>query len=94
MKRMDEAGYHPYYLYRQKRIMGNGSNIGFSREGHDNLYNMIMMEEIHSVLGVGMSSTTKLVDKKGKTIRKFSNFRNMRDYTDRFGEIIGKKKRY
>lgn len=94
MKRMDMAGYHPYYLYRQKRIMGNGSNIGFSREDHDNLYNMIMMEEIHSVLGVGMSSTTKLVDKTGKTIRKFSNFRNMRDYTERFGEIIGKKKRY
>lgn len=94
MKRMEEAGYHPYYLYRQKRIMGNGSNIGFSREGHDNLYNMIMMEEIHSVIGVGMSSTTKLVDKTGKTIRKFSNFRNMRDYTKRFGEIIDKKKRH
>lgn len=94
MKRMAEAGYHPYYLYRQKRIMGNGSNIGFSREGHDNLYNMIMIEEIHSVIGVGMSSTTKLVDETGKTVSKFSNFRNMRDYTDRFGEIIDKKKKH
>ena len=89
-----ERGYRPYYLYRQKRILGNGSNIGYAKEGTESLYNMIMMEEIHSVIGVGMSATTKLVDRKGKTIRKFSNFRNMRDYTDRFGEVLRKKAKY
>ncbi|MDD7363344.1 MAG: coproporphyrinogen dehydrogenase HemZ [Peptoniphilus sp.] len=94
MKRMREADYHPYYLYRQKRIMGNGSNIGFARGDTESLYNMIMMEEIHSVIGVGMSSTSKLVDRHGKTIRKFSNFRNLRDYTDRFGEVLAKKSKF
>lgn len=94
MKRMEQAGYHPYYLYRQKRIMGNGSNIGFAKGDTESLYNMIMMEEIQSVIGVGMSSTTKLVDDKGRTLRKFSNFRNMRDYTDRFGEVLAKKSEF
>ena len=94
MNYLVERGYRPYYLYRQKRILGNGSNIGYAKEGTESLYNMIMMEEIHSVIGVGMSATTKLVDREGKTIRKFSNFRNMRDYTDRFGEVLRKKAMY
>lgn len=94
MNYLMERGYRPYYLYRQKRILGNGSNIGYAKEGTESLYNMIMMEEIHSVIGVGMSATTKLVDRNGKTIRKFSNFRNMRDYTDRFGEVLRKKAKY
>ena len=55
---------------------------------------MIKMEEIHTVVGVGMSATTKLVDSAGNTIRKFSNFRNMRDYTDRFDEVLKKKAKY
>lgn len=94
MNYLTDKGYRPYYLYRQKRILGNGSNIGYAKEGTESLYNMIMMEEIHSVIGVGMSATTKLVDRDGKTIRKFSNFRNMRDYTDRFGEVLRKKAMY
>lgn len=94
MNYLTDKGYRPYYLYRQKRILGNGSNIGYAKEGTESLYNMIMMEEIHSVIGVGMSATTKLVDRNGKTIRKFSNFRNMRDYTDRFGEVLRKKAMY
>ncbi|MDQ0507859.1 oxygen-independent coproporphyrinogen-3 oxidase [Peptoniphilus ivorii] len=92
--RLKAAGYIPHYLYRQKRILGNGSNIGYSLPGYESLYNMIMMEEIHSVIGVGMSATTKLVDASGKTVMKFSNFRNLRDYTDRFGEVVRKKSKY
>ncbi|MDY3119186.1 MAG: coproporphyrinogen dehydrogenase HemZ [Peptoniphilus sp.] len=91
---LKEKGYRPYYLYRQKRILGNGSNIGYAKVGKECLYNMIMMEEIHTVIGVGMSATTKLVNREGKTLRKFSNFRNMRDYTDRFGEVLRKKAMY
>ena len=94
MKFLEEEGYHPYYLYRQKRILGNGANIGYAKEGTESFYNMIMMEEIHTVVGVGMSATTKLVDCKGNTIRKFSNFRNMRDYTVRFNEVLKKKAKY
>ena len=94
MKFLETRGYHPYYLYRQKRILGNGANIGYAKEGTESFYNMVMMEEIHTVVGVGMSATTKLVDSAGNTIRKFSNFRNMRDYTDRFDEVLKKKAKY
>ena len=40
-----EAGYHPYYLYRQKNILGNQENVGYALPGFESLYNIIIMEE-------------------------------------------------
>ena len=59
-----EAGYIPYYMYRQKNTVGNLENVGFALPGHECLYNIYMMEEIHSVFAVGASSVTRLVKYK------------------------------
>jgi len=55
------AGYAPYYLYKQKNTAANLENAGFSKNGHECLYNIFMMEEIHTVFGIGASAMTKLV---------------------------------
>jgi oxygen-independent coproporphyrinogen-3 oxidase len=55
------AGYKPYYMYRQKNTVNNLENVGFAREGHEGLYNVFMMEEAQTVLGVGAGAVTKLV---------------------------------
>lgn len=55
------AGYLPYYLYRQKNTVGNFENVGFCLPGAEGLYNILMMEELHSVFAVGASAVTKLV---------------------------------
>ena len=57
------AGYIPYYMYRQKNTVGNYENVGFSKEGHEGLYNIYMMEEIHSIFSAGAGAVTKLVDR-------------------------------
>lgn len=56
------SGYKPYYMYRQKNTVGNLENVGFSREGHEGLYNIYMMEEIQTIFAVGAGAVTKLVD--------------------------------
>ena len=56
------AGYVPYYMYRQKNTVGNYENVGFSKPGHEGLYNIYMMEEIHSIFASGAGAVTKLVD--------------------------------
>ena len=56
------AGYKPYYMYRQKNTVGNLENVGFSREGHEGLYNIYMMEEIQTIFAVGAGAVSKLVD--------------------------------
>lgn len=58
------AGYKPYYIYRQKNTVGNLENVGFALEGHEGYYNVFMMEELHTVFGVGAGAVTKIVDKE------------------------------
>lgn len=73
-----QAGYIPYYMYRQKNTVGNYENVGFSKPGHEGLYNIYMMEEIHSIFAAGAGAVTKLVDRKGscgsgRTIERLFN---------------------
>lgn len=58
---LTDAGYLPYYMYRQKNTVGNLENVGYAKPGHEGLYNIYMMEEVHTVFAAGASSVTKLV---------------------------------
>ena len=59
------AGYKPYYMYRQKNTVGNLENVGFSKEGHEGIYNILMMEEVQTIFAVGAGAVSKLVDYQG-----------------------------
>ena len=61
------AGYKPYYMYRQKNTVGNLENVGYSLDGKAGMYNIFMMEELHSIFSVGAGAVTKLVDFKRPT---------------------------
>jgi len=65
-----QEGYIPYYMYRQKNTVGNYENVGFSLEGHEGLYNIYMMEEIHSIFAAGAGAVGKLVDNTGECCNK------------------------
>ena len=55
-------GYQPYYMYRQKNTVGNYENVGFALDGYKGLYNIYMMEEIHSIFACGAGAVSKFVD--------------------------------
>ncbi len=80
---------HPYYLYRQKNMAGNQDNVGYALTGKECLYNILMMEEKHSVYGIGAGASTKLVLNKAednfkqndkKRIIRTENVKNLNDY--------------
>ena len=58
---LKENGWLPYYLYRQKNIVGNVENVGYAKAGKENLYNVLMMEEYSTVFACGAGAITKLV---------------------------------
>lgn len=93
-KMTKENGYKPYYMYRQKRMMGNGENIGYSKEGNESIYNIVMMEEKESVLGFGMCSTSKFFYPEINRVEKVMQFRNLEDYINKNHETLIKKKKY
>ena len=85
------AGYAPYYLYRQGRIMGNQENVGWAKDGHDGLYNVFMMDETHTVLGCGAGAVTKLKCPEGEHLERIFNYKFPYEYIDRFEEMLRRK---
>ena len=64
-EKLRAADYAPYYLYRQKFMSGGFENVGWSREGYINLYNICIMEELCSIVAMGGGGSTKLVRRDG-----------------------------
>ena len=72
-ERLKGAGYSPYYLYRQKFMSGGFENVGWTKEGHINIYNVCIMEELCPIIALGGGGSTKLIAKgSGKNIRLFA----------------------
>ena len=80
----------PYYLYRQKNMAGNFENVGYAREGKEGIYNILIMEEVQSILALGAGASTKLVDKDH--IERIENVKDIKNYIERIEEMIQRKK--
>lgn len=88
----NEEGYLPYYMYRQKQILGNLENIGYTKLSKECIYNISMMEEKETIIGFGLGAVTKIYYPSEDKIKRIPNFKSLHDYTDRISEIIQKKK--
>lgn len=89
-QKLPEMGYRPYYMYRQKNTVGNLENVGYAREGKENLYNILIMDETQTILGAGCAASTKLVEENGK-ITRVHNYKFPYEYIHRFDKLMGKK---
>lgn len=87
-----EAGLNPYYLYRQKNMAGNFENVGYAREGKEGIYNILIMEEVQSILALGAGASTKLVYAADR-IERIENVKDIRSYILRIDEMIERKKK-
>ncbi len=88
----DEAGYYPYYLYRQKGTVESLENTGFCKPGKEGIYNVFIMDETHSILATGAGGVTKLKDPHGPKIERIFNFKFPYEYVDRFDLMNERKK--
>ena len=70
---LDQAGYEPYYMYRQKGTLQNLENTGYTKPGFAGLYNIYIMEEVHTILSAGAGGSTKLVAPCGHIKRIFNH---------------------
>lgn len=76
------GGWMPYYLYRQKNIVGNAENVGYAKPGTENLYNVLMMEEYSTVFSCGAGAITKLVNGTRDQICRLANQKYPYEYLD------------
>lgn len=84
--------YKPYYLYRQKNMVGNLENIGWCRQGFESLYNIYIMEEVQTILAMGAGASTKLVSLDPRRLERVFNYKFPLEYDKHFDLMISRKK--
>ena len=87
-----EMGLHPYYLYRQKNILGNLENIGYCKPGKESIYNIQIMEEKQTILALGAGAVTKVVYPEENRLERAFNVKSVEDYLARVDEMVERKK--
>ncbi len=96
-------GMKPYYLYRQKNMVGNLENVGFAVPGKEGIYNILIMEEVQTIMACGAGTVSKRVrtdiveqneTAEGKAPRAITRCDTVKDaatYIDRIDQMIQRK---
>jgi oxygen-independent coproporphyrinogen-3 oxidase len=87
--RLEELGFVPYYLYRQKNIASHLENVGFALPGTFCYYNIASIAETEPVLGVGAGAVSKLVSHN--SIETLNNPRDPNQYLERRATLVRRK---
>lgn len=77
-------GYVPYYLYRQKNMLGNLENVGYALPGHESIYNIMIMEEQQTIIGLGCGASSKFIHPQTGKITHFANPKDPKSYNDSY----------
>ena len=85
-----EHHYSPYYLYRQKNILGNLENVGYALQNQESIYNIMIMEERQTIIGLGCGAASKFIDSSGK-ITHFANPKDPKTYNESFEKYTAEK---
>lgn len=86
-----EAGYLPYYMYRQKYMTENLENVGFCKPGFPCVYNIGIMEEVSDILACGTNAISKRISDDGSRIERSANAKDVITYIQRNGDYLAKK---
>ena len=86
-----EQGYIPYYMYRQKYMKANMENIAFAMQGSFCLYNIQMIEERQTIIGMGGGAASKFVQTGDWSLSSVHNPKNPKTYCESVEKLIKRK---
>ncbi|MDE7082358.1 MAG: coproporphyrinogen dehydrogenase HemZ [Clostridia bacterium] len=88
---LTQAGYEPYYLYRQKYQAGGLENVGWAKPDKVCVYNVDTMEEISSNIAVGANGISKRYFSDEDRIERYAAPKDIPTYINKINEIILKR---
>lgn len=91
MELAKKLGLKPYYMYRQKNMVGNMENLGYSKEGNECIYNIQMIEDKQTIIALGADAVTKVVFLEEDRIERFGNIKDIKEYSNRIEEMVNGK---
>ena len=72
-------------------MSGSLENVGWCLPGKESVYNIIMMEELQTVVSIGGGGVTKLVDRQSGQIVRPPNPKYPHDYLAARDKILAQK---
>ncbi len=91
---LSSAGYRPYYIYRQKHQTGALENVGWCLPGKHSIYNIRIMEDKQTVIGLGAGAVGKVYYPDEDRLERIANVSNYKIYSERFDEMLARKDGY
>ena len=91
---LTEAGFRPYYIYRQKHQIGALENVGWCRPDKHSIYNIRIMEDKQTIIGLGAEAVGKVYHPDEDRLERIANVSNYRLYSERFDEMLDRKDEY
>lgn len=85
---LSNAGYVPYYMYRQKYQAGNNENVGWTKPGKACVYNIDVMEETTDNIAIGANAVSKRVFDGGARIERFATQKDLKTYMEKLSETM------
>ena len=79
---------YPYYMYRQKNMIGNFENVGYCKDGLECFYNIQIMEEKQTIISFGAGATSKFYFEENNLIKRAFNVKSVDEYINRIDEMI------
>ncbi len=92
-KTLEQNGYSPYYLYRQKYMAGNLENVGYTKPNKACVYNINVMEEISSTVACGANAISKRVFNGGQRIEREASPKDVKTYINKIDSILQAKEK-
>lgn len=86
-----QAGYVPYYLYRQKHMAGAFENIGYCKPDKDCIYNVRIMDEHQINIALGAGGISKMYYPEENRLERVPNVTNYQEYIKRIDEMLDRK---
>ncbi len=90
-EKLKQAGYRPYYLYRQKHMAGALENVGYCKDDTPCVYNIRIMDESQSILALGAGGISKKYYPQENRLERVANVSNYQIYIERIDEMIDRK---
>jgi coproporphyrinogen dehydrogenase HemZ len=81
----------PYYMYRQKNMVGSMENVGYATPSSEGIYNIQMIEEKQTIIALGADAVCKVVFLEENRHERFANLKDVKGYIERIDEMIDKK---
>jgi oxygen-independent coproporphyrinogen-3 oxidase len=85
---LTNAGYEPYYMYRQKYQAGGHENCGWAKKGKECVYNIDVMEEIADNIAVGANAISKKLFSEDDRIERCASPKDVKTYIEKVDKLI------